>query len=158
MRISLSVNNTSVEQEVEPRVLLVDLIRDDLRLTGTKVGCDTGQCGTCTVLLDGRAVKSCSMLAVQAEGTQITTIEGANAETGLTDLQEALWKEHGVQCGYCTPGMVLALQDLLATNKAPTEQEVRCGLAGNLCRCTGYQSVVRATLALTGQTGGDDNV
>jgi carbon-monoxide dehydrogenase small subunit len=154
MRVSLSVNDRPVESGVEPRVLLVDFLRDNLELTGTKVGCDTGQCGSCTVLLDGRAVKSCAMLALQAEGAEVVTIEGANAEAGLTDLQAALWAQHGVQCGFCTPGVVLALQDLLTTNKTPTEDEVRSGLAGNLCRCTGYQSIVRATLALTGQNGG----
>jgi carbon-monoxide dehydrogenase small subunit len=156
MRVSLSVNNRPVESTVEPRVLLVDFLRDGLALTGTKVGCDTGQCGTCTVLLDGRAVKSCSMLAVQAEAAEITTIEGTNAASGLTELQDALWTQHAVQCGFCTPGMVLALQDLLTTNKAPTEDEVRAGLAGNLCRCTGYQSAVRAVLALTSPSGPGD--
>jgi aerobic carbon-monoxide dehydrogenase small subunit len=157
MHISLSVNERASESEVEPRTLLVDYLRDDLGLTGAKVGCDTGQCGSCTVLLDGRAVKSCSMLAVQAEGAEITTIEGANPATGLSDLQEALWTQHGVQCGFCTPGMVLSLQQLLADEKVLTEDRVRRELAGNLCRCTGYQSVVRAVLAVAGQNGAPEN-
>jgi carbon-monoxide dehydrogenase small subunit len=157
MHISLSVNERASESEVEPRTLLVDYLRDDLGLTGAKVGCDTGQCGSCTVLLDGRAVKSCSMLAVQAEGAEITTIEGANPATGLSDLQEALWTQHGVQCGFCTPGMVLSLQQLLADEKVLTEDKVRRELAGNLCRCTGYQSVVRAVLAVAGQNGAPEN-
>ncbi len=153
MRLSLSVNERAVESEVEPRALLVDYLREDLSLTGAKVGCDTGQCGSCTVLLNGRPVKSCSMLAVQAAGTEVTTIEGANPPTGLSDLQEALWAQHGVQCGFCTPGMVLSLQQLLADEKVLTEEKVRRELAGNLCRCTGYQSVVRAVLSVAGQSG-----
>jgi carbon-monoxide dehydrogenase small subunit len=154
MHISLSVNDRATESEVEPRALLVDYLREDLGLTGAKVGCDTGQCGSCTVLMGGRAVKSCAMLAVQCDGAEITTIEGANPATGLTDLQEALWTQHGVQCGFCTPGMVLALQQLLADEKVLTEEKVRRELAGNLCRCTGYQSVVRAVLSVAGQNGG----
>jgi aerobic carbon-monoxide dehydrogenase small subunit len=153
MRVSLSVNDRPVESEVEPRTLLVDYLREDLALTGAKVGCDTGQCGSCTVLLDGRSVKSCSMLAVQAEGTEITTIEGANPDAGLSDLQTALWTQHGVQCGFCTPGLVLTLHQLLADEKALTEERIRRELSGNLCRCTGYQSVVRAVLAIAGQEG-----
>ncbi|MDY7089909.1 MAG: (2Fe-2S)-binding protein [Actinomycetota bacterium] len=147
------MNERATESEVEPRTLLVDYLREGLGLTGAKVGCDTGQCGSCTVLLDGRTVKSCSMLAVQAEGAEITTIEGASPATGLTDLQEALWTQHGVQCGFCTPGMVLSLQQLLNDDKELTEDKVRRGLAGNLCRCTGYQSVVRAVLSVAGQNG-----
>ena len=119
-------------------------------LTGTKVGCDTGQCGSCAVFLDGRSVKSCSVLAVQAEGGQVTTIEGINAESGLDELQNALWEQHGVQCGFCTPGVVVSLKDLLEHNKTPTEAEIRSWLAGNLCRCTGYHSIVRAALSVTG--------
>jgi len=157
MHVSLSVNERTIESEVEPRTLLVDYLRDDLGLTGAKVGCDTGQCGSCTVLMDGRAVKSCAMLAVQAEGAEITTIEGANPATGLTNLQEALWTQHGVQCGFCTPGMVLALQQLLADEKSLTEETVRRELAGNLCRCTGYQSVVRAVLSVAGQNGAPEH-
>ncbi|MFI7603449.1 (2Fe-2S)-binding protein [Actinoplanes sp. NPDC049681] len=148
------MNDHAIDADVEPRALLVDYLREDLGLTGAKVGCDTGQCGSCTVLVDGRAVKSCAMLAVQADGADVTTIEGANPATGLSDLQEALWKEHGVQCGFCTPGMVLTLQQLLADDKAPTEAKVRRELAGNLCRCTGYQSVVRAVLSLVGRDCG----
>jgi carbon-monoxide dehydrogenase small subunit len=157
MRLSLSVNDRATESEVEPRTLLVDYLRDDLGLTGAKVGCDTGQCGSCTVLLNGRAVKSCAMLAVQAQSAEVTTIEGANPAAGLSDLQEALWKQHGVQCGFCTPGMVLSLQQVLADEKELTEDKVRRSLAGNLCRCTGYQSVVRAVLAVAGQAGASSN-
>ena len=153
MRVSLSVNGRAVSADAEPRLLLVDLVRDSLGLTGTKVGCDTGQCGSCTVLLDGRSVKSCAVLAVQADGAQVTTIEGLNPESGLDDLQTALWEQHGTQCGFCTPGVVVALKDLLEHNKTPTEAEVRSWLAGNLCRCTGYHSIVRAALAATARNG-----
>lgn len=143
MDISLSVNGKPVEASVLPHVLFVDMLRDDYGLTGAKVGCDTGQCGSCVVMVDGRSVKSCQMLAVQADGAEVTTIEGvANGE--LTPLQEALWAEHGVQCGFCTPGMVMSLTDLLEHESAPDEQAICAGIAGNLCRCTGYRSVVRA--------------
>ena len=150
MHVSLTVNGRAVTSDVEPRLLLVDLIRDTLGLTGTKVGCDTGQCGSCAVFLDGRSVKSCSVLAVQADSGQVTTIEGINAESGLDELQNALWEQHGVQCGFCTPGVVVSLKDLLEHNKTPTEAEIRSWLAGNLCRCTGYHSIVRAALSATG--------
>jgi carbon-monoxide dehydrogenase small subunit len=130
--------------EVEPRVLLVDFLRDDLGLTGTKVGCDTGQCGSCVVHLNGTSVKSCEVLALQANGADVTTIEGVNVNGDLHALQEALWAKHGLQCGFCTPGVVMSLLDLLAQNPSPTEHEIRAWLVGNLCRCTGYQSVVRA--------------
>jgi aerobic carbon-monoxide dehydrogenase small subunit len=144
MNILLSINGQTRAADVEPRVLLVDFLRENLGLTGTKVGCDTGQCGTCTVLLDGRAVKSCALLAVQAEGAEVTTVEGLGRNGQLHPLQEAFWERHGVQCGFCTPGMLLALAELLSRNPRPSEGEIRAGLEGNLCRCTGYHNVVRA--------------
>lgn len=144
MNISLNVNGHTRAADVEPRVLLVDLLRETLGLTGTKIGCDTGQCGTCTVLLDGRSVKSCTMLAVQADGAEVTTIEGLSQDGQLHALQEGFWEMHGVQCGFCTPGMVMALADLLRHNSHPSEGEIRAGLEGNLCRCTGYHNIVRA--------------
>ena len=145
--VTLTVNGTEHQLEVEPRRLLVHALRDDLGLTGTHVGCDTSNCGACTVHLDGQAVKSCTILAVQAEGAQITTIEGLGTEGGLHPLQEAFWNEHGLQCGYCTPGMIMAGAALLAENPRPTESEVRRALDGNLCRCTGYHNIVRAVLS-----------
>jgi aerobic carbon-monoxide dehydrogenase small subunit len=148
--ISLTVNDRSVRAEVEPRILLSDFLRDQLGLTGTKVGCDTGQCGTCVVHLDGVSVKSCAVLAVQADGEHVTTIEGVNPPEGLSPLQAALHKTHGTQCGFCTPGMVMSLLELLATEPDPGEGDIRAWLTGNLCRCTGYQSVVRAVLELAG--------
>jgi carbon-monoxide dehydrogenase small subunit len=144
--VQVTVNGRSREVLVEPRRLLVHLLRDDLGLTGTHVGCDTTNCGACTVHLDGEAVKSCTVLAVQADGCEVTTIEGmADGET-LHPLQEAFWKDHGLQCGYCTPGMIMAAADLLKRNPDPSEEEVRHGLEGNLCRCTGYHNIVRAVL------------
>jgi len=125
-------------------VLLVDFLRETLGLTGTKIGCDTGQCGTCTVWLDGRSVKSCTMLAVQADGAEVTTIEGLSQDGQLHALQEGFWEMHGVQCGFCTPGMVMALTDLLRHNAHPSERAIRDWLEGNLCRCTGYHNIVRA--------------
>lgn len=154
MRTALTVNGHPVRADVEPRVLLVDLLRDELGLTGSKVGCDTGQCGSCVVHLDGTSVKSCAVLAVQADSADVTTIEGVSGPGDLNALQEALRTEHGTQCGFCTPGMVMSLLELLAKNPAPGEQEIRTWLTGNLCRCTGYQSVVRAVLTLGGR-GGD---
>jgi aerobic carbon-monoxide dehydrogenase small subunit len=144
--VQVTVNGRSHEVLVEPRRLLVHLLREDLGLTGTHVGCDTSSCGACTVHLDGEAVKSCTVLAVQADGAEVTTIEGmADGET-LHPLQEAFWKDHGLQCGFCTPGMIMAAADLLRRNSDPTEEEVRHGLEGNLCRCTGYHNIVRAVL------------
>jgi carbon-monoxide dehydrogenase small subunit len=154
MRVSLSVNGRGIDAEVEPRLLLVDLLREQLGLTGTKVACDTGQCGSCAVLIGERSAKSCSMLALQAEGGEITTIEGLSAAPGLNALQEALWAQHGVQCGFCTPGVIVALHDLLTHHDAPDEAEIRAALAGNLCRCTGYHSIVRAVLSMTSTTTG----
>jgi carbon-monoxide dehydrogenase small subunit len=146
--LSLEVNDRAVSVEVEPRTLLVQLLRDTLRLTGTHVGCDTGQCGACTVHMDGRAIKSCTILAVQAAGRKVTTIEGVAAPGGeLHPMQAAFREHHGLQCGFCTPGMVMTAIDLAATKPDLTEAEVRSGLDGNLCRCTGYHNIVKAVLA-----------
>ena len=144
--VRLRVNGVEQSIDVEPRLLLVHAIRDNLGLTGTHVGCDTSNCGACTVHLDGRAVKSCTVLAVQADGSSVTTIEGMGTEEDLHPLQEAFWNDHGLQCGYCTPGMIMAAAGLLADNPNPTEAEVRKGLEGNLCRCTGYHNIVKAVL------------
>ncbi len=146
-RLTLRVNGISHTLEVEPRTLLVQALRDDLDLTGTHVGCDTSQCGACTVHLDGRAVKSCTVLAVQAEGHEITTIEGMGTAAAMHPLQQAFWQLHGLQCGFCTPGMIMTAADLLAGNPDPTEEEIRHALEGNLCRCTGYQNIVDAIQA-----------
>ncbi|GAA2690971.1 (2Fe-2S)-binding protein [Streptomyces aculeolatus] len=146
-RISVTVDGTTYEDDVEPRLLLVHYLRDRLGLTGTPVGCDTGNCGACTVDVSGASVKSCSMLAVQADGAEVTTIQGLAADGRWHPLQRAFHEEHGLQCGYCTPGMILAARDLLRANPHPTAEEVRHGLEGNLCRCTGYQNIVRAVLA-----------
>ncbi len=145
-RVSLMVNGVQYAEEVEPRMLLVHLVRDRLGLTGTHVGCDTSNCGACTIHLDGEAVKSCTVLAVQADGSNVTTIEGMGTEDDLHPLQEAFWNNHGLQCGYCTPGMIMAGADLLDKNPDPSEEEVREALAGNLCRCTGYHNIVKAVL------------
>lgn len=145
MRLTLSVNGQRREDDVEPRLLLVHYLRDVAGLTGTHVGCETSLCGACTVLLDGRAVKSCTMLAVQAEGASVTTIEGLTAADGvLHPLQEGFWEEHGLQCGYCTPGMIMVSADLLKRKPNPSEAEIRHAIEGNLCRCTGYQHIVTA--------------
>ena len=146
-RVALTVNGVQYTEEVEPRLLLVDLIRDRLGLTGTHVGCDTSNCGACTLHLDGDAVKSCTVLAVQADGCEVTTIEGLGTEDDLHPLQEAFWNNHGLQCGFCTPGMIMAGADLLNKNPKPSEEEVREALAGNLCRCTGYHNIVKAVQA-----------
>ena len=142
--ISLTVNGTQYTNEVEPRLLLAQYLREVLDLTGTHIGCDTTTCGACTVLLNGAAVKSCNLFAVQANGGQITTIEGLARDGQLHPLQEGFWEEHGLQCGFCTPGMIMAAYDLLQRNPNPSEQEIRHGLAGNLCRCTGYHNIVKA--------------
>ena len=142
--VTITVNGQPRTQEVEPRLLLVHLLRDGLGLTGTNVGCDTSQCGACTVLLDGDAVKSCTVLAVQADGSSVTTIEGLAANGALHPMQTAFWEKHGLQCGFCTPGMIVAAADLLKRNPHPTEDEIRHGLEGNLCRCTGYHNIVKA--------------
>ena len=147
VRVSMTVNGAQESADVEPRLLLVHFLRETLGLTGTHVGCDTSNCGACTVHLNGEAVKSCTLLAVQADGAEIKTIEGMGQEGALHPLQEAFWEHHGLQCGYCTPGMIMASADLLQRNPSPTEQEVREALAGNLCRCTGYHNIVKAVLA-----------
>jgi len=144
--VTLNVNGVEHRLDVEPRLLLVHALRDNLGLTGTHVGCDTSNCGACTIHMDGRAVKSCTVLAVQADGAALTTIEGLASESELHPLQEAFWNDHGLQCGYCTPGMIMAAAGLLAENPNPTEEEVRHGLEGNLCRCTGYHNIVKAVL------------
>ena len=146
MRISMTVNRAEQESEVEPRTLLAYHLREGLGLTGTNIGCDTSSCGACTVLVDGESVKSCTMLAVQADGAAITTIEGLANGTGLAPMQRAFQECHGLQCGFCTPGMVLAAMSLLSEQPHPTDDEVRIGLEGNLCRCTGYMNIVKAVL------------
>jgi aerobic carbon-monoxide dehydrogenase small subunit len=146
--VSITVNGQTHEVSVPPHRLLVDFLRDDLGLTGTKVGCESGQCGACTILLDGVSVKGCTVLAAQADGAQVTTIEGLATNGALTKVQTALWEEHGVQCGYCTPAMVLAMTDLLSTNPHPSEHEIRKSMDGIICRCGVYQNVVRAVQTL----------
>jgi len=146
MRVSMTINGQPQEHDVEPRLLLVDYIRRVVGLTGTNVGCDTSSCGACTVLLDGESVKSCTLLAAQARDRRITTIEGLAGEDGLHPVQAAFQAHHGLQCGFCTPGMVLAAVSLIAENKDLTEEDVRLGLEGNLCRCTGYHNIVKAIL------------
>jgi len=145
--ISLTVNGTQRDLDVEPRRLLVQAIREELDLTGTHVGCDTSQCGACTVHVDGMAVKSCTMLAVQADGTSVTTIEGLATDGALHPLQAAFWEKHGLQCGFCTPGMIMTAADLLARNSDPSDEEIRHAIEGNMCRCTGYQNIVAAVRA-----------
>jgi aerobic carbon-monoxide dehydrogenase small subunit len=144
VRVSMSVNGEPREADVEPRLLLVHFLRENLGLTGTHVGCDTSNCGACTCHLDGQAVKSCTVLAVQADGSEVLTIEGLGQEDNLHPMQEAFWEKHGLQCGYCTPGMIMASTDLLKRNPDPSEHEIREALAGNLCRCTGYHNIVKA--------------
>ena len=153
--VRLVVNGEVHELEVEPRLLLVHALRDKLGLTGTHVGCDTSNCGACTVHLDGQAVKSCTVLAVQADGSDVTTIEGLGTPDNLHPVQEAFWEHHGLQCGYCTPGMIMAGADLLKRNPDPSEEEVRRALEGNLCRCTGYVNIVRAVLAAAAELRGE---
>jgi carbon-monoxide dehydrogenase small subunit len=140
----MTVNNTSYEREVEPRTLLVDFLRDDLGLTGTNIGCDTSQCGACTVHIDGAAVKSCTVLAAQADGASITTIEGLSINGELHPMQRAFTEKHALQCGFCTPGMIMTAVKLVESYPEPTEGQIRHGLEGNLCRCTGYQNIVKA--------------
>ncbi len=152
MEIKVTVNGKKFTSDVEPRTLLVHYIREVLNLTGTNVGCDTSSCGACSLHLDGEAVKSCTVLAVQADGTNITTIEGMAAADGtLHPMQQAFMENHGLQCGFCTPGMVMAATSLLEENPNPTEEEVRIGLEGNLCRCTGYHNIVKAVMAAAGK-------
>jgi carbon-monoxide dehydrogenase small subunit len=142
--ITVTVNGQPVTREVVSRQLLVHFIREDLALTGTHIGCDTTSCGACTVLLDGVAVKSCTMFAVQADGARVGTIEGVAVDGQLHPIQEGFWEKHGLQCGFCTPGMIMSAKYLLATNPNPTEEEIRFGISGNLCRCTGYNKIVEA--------------
>ncbi|WP_330324036.1 (2Fe-2S)-binding protein [Streptomyces pseudovenezuelae] len=152
-RISAKVDGTVYQDEVEPRLLLIHYLRDRLGLTGTPIGCDTSNCGACTVDLDGASVKSCSVLAVQADGGEVTTVEGLATDGEWTGLQRAFHERHALQCGYCTPGMLMAARDLLRENPHPTPDEVRHALEGNLCRCTGYQNIVRAVLAAAETAG-----
>ena len=143
-KVSVTVNGKVRTADVEPRTLLVHFLRETLNLTGTHVGCDTSQCGSCTVLVDGRSAKSCTLFAVQADGSAVSTIEGLGKDGQLHPLQEGFWEEHGLQCGYCTPGMIMSAANLLADNPAPSEQQIREGISGNFCRCTGYQHIVNA--------------
>jgi carbon-monoxide dehydrogenase small subunit len=142
--VTLTINGESVTRSVEARTLLVHFIREDLSLTGTHIGCDTTSCGACTVLMNGKPVKSCTVFAVQAEGAALETIEGVAAGGELHPLQEGFWEKHGLQCGYCTPGMIITARDFLTKNPNPTEDEIRRGISGNLCRCTGYNKIVEA--------------
>ena len=151
--ISVEVNGTTYEREVEPRTLLVHFLREELGLTGTNVGCETSLCGACTVHMDGLAVKSCTQLAVQADGTKITTIEGLADGGDLHPMQQAFWDEHALQCGYCTPGMIMAAAKVVEDNPGATEDDIRRGLKGNLCRCTGYHNIVKAVAAAAGNGG-----
>ncbi len=150
--ISLTVNQKPVSAEVEPRTLLVELLREHLALTGTHVGCDTSQCGACTVLVDGKSVKSCTMLAVEADGSDVTTIEGLAKDGKLHPMQQAFHEHHGLQCGFCTPGMVISAVDLLKRNREPSETQVREWLEGNICRCTGYHNIVKAVMSCAAAT------
>ena len=142
--VKVTVNGVAHSHEVEPRLLLVHLLRDVLGLTGTHVGCDTSNCGACTILMNGKAIKSCTLLAVQADGASLTTVEGLAQDGNLHPIQEGFWEEHGLQCGFCTPGMMMTALDLLQRTPDPTEQQIRMGLEGNLCRCTGYQHIVNS--------------
>ena len=155
VEIHLSVNGAPHHDEVEPRLLLVHYLRETLGLTGTHVGCDTSQCGACTVLLDGKSVKSCTVLAVQADGAEVTTIEGVATAEGMHPVQQAFHQEHGLQCGFCTPGMVMAAIDLLQRTPNPTDEQIRTGLEGNLCRCTGYHNIVKAVKAASEKMAGE---
>ena len=156
--ISATVNGRTYKNEVEPRTLLVHYLRDQLNLTGTHVGCDTSQCGACTVLMDGISVKSCTVLAAQADGAEITTIEGLAKGSQLHPIQEGFWEKHGLQCGFCTPGMIMSAYDLLQNNPNPSEEEIRHGLEGNLCRCTGYQNIVKAVQYAAAKMRGEEVV
>ncbi|MEO8438337.1 MAG: (2Fe-2S)-binding protein [Chloroflexota bacterium] len=155
--ITVTVNGEAHEADVEPRLLLVHLLRDTLGLTGTHVGCDTSNCGACTVHVDGESAKSCTMLAVQADGREIKTIEGMADGATLHPLQQAFWDQHGLQCGFCTPGMIMQSAWLLADNPNPTEQEIRWGISGNLCRCTGYVNIVKAIQQAAGALSASDS-
>ena len=149
--VDVTVNGEHHSRDVEPRMLLVSFLRDELGLTGAHVGCDTTNCGACTVHVDGESVKSCTLLAAQCDGAEITTVEGLAKNGSLHPVQQGFWDQHGLQCGYCTPGMIMAAADLLQRNPTPSEEEIRQGLEGNLCRCTGYHNIVRAVQAASGQ-------
>ena len=154
MEVSITVNGKVHVADVEPRLLLADFLRSEIGLTGTNVGCDTSQCGACTVHMDGMAVKSCTVLAVQADGTSVMTIEGLASKGTLHPMQQAFWNEHGLQCGFCTPGMIMSAVKLVEGNPAITEEQVRHGLEGNFCRCTGYENIVKAVLSGARTMGG----
>ena len=156
MKVSMTVNGRSHERDVEPRLLLVHFLRDELGLTGTNIGCDTSQCGACTVHLNGMAVKSCTCLAAQADGAEIRTIEGLASNGELHPMQQAFWDNHGLQCGYCTPGMIMAAVKLVESNPNLTDADIRHGLEGNICRCTGYQNIVRSVQAAAAVMAGGD--
>ncbi|RMG91927.1 MAG: (2Fe-2S)-binding protein [Chloroflexi bacterium] len=156
MKITVTVNGTTYERDVEPRTLLVHFLRDELGLTGTNIGCDTSQCGACTIHMNGLAVKSCTTLAVQADGAEITTIEGLAQNGELHPMQKAFWENHALQCGYCTPGMIMAATKLVENNPNITEEEIRHGLEGNICRCTGYENIVKAVKAAAAEMAGGD--
>ncbi|MBD5605328.1 MAG: (2Fe-2S)-binding protein [Candidatus Eremiobacteraeota bacterium] len=156
-QIEIDVNGAHHSVPVEPRLLLVHLLRDKLELTGTHVGCDTSSCGACTVLLNGESVKSCTMFAVQADGSAVITIEGIGASDALHPMQEAFWKMHGLQCGYCTPGMIVSAVDLLRRNPDPSDDEIRAGIEGNLCRCTGYENIIRAVRSAAAALRNDES-
>ena len=153
-KISLTINGKPHTDEVEPRLLLIHYLREIVGLTGPHIGCETSTCGACTVMLDGKAVKSCTMFAVQVQGHQVLTIEGLAADGKLDPMQEAFWNEHGLLCGFCTPGMILTAKQLLADNPSPTDEEIRHGLHGNICRCTGYQHIINAVKAAAGKVEG----
>ncbi len=152
--ITVTVNGKAHQSEVEPRMLLVHYLREELNLTGTKVGCDTSQCGACVVRMNGSTIKSCTCLAVQADGAEITTIEGVAQDGNLHPVQEAFWNNHGLQCGYCTAGMIMTVTELIQRNPHPSAEEVRAGLEGNICRCTGYHNIVKSALAAAEAMGG----
>jgi len=156
MKVSMTVNGRSHERDVEPRLLLVHFLRDELGLTGTNIGCDTSQCGACTVHMNGMAVKSCTCLAAQADGAEIRTIEGLASNGELHPMQQAFWDNHGLQCGYCTPGMIMAAVKLVESNPNLTDADIRHGLEGNICRCTGYQNIVRSVQAAAAVMAGGD--
>jgi aerobic carbon-monoxide dehydrogenase small subunit len=158
MKIAVTVNGTRYERDVEPRTLLVHFLREDLGLTGAHIGCDTSQCGACTVHMDGRSLKSCTCLAAQADGHEVTTIEGVTTDGELHPIQQQIWDKHGLQCGYCTPGIVMSSLSLLKTNPNPTDEEIREGLQGNICRCTGYQGIIAAVRAVAEQASVTEQV
>ncbi len=156
MKVTITVNGISYQRDIEPRMLLVQFLREELGLTGTKVGCDTSQCGACTVHVNGQALKSCTYLAVQADGTEVTTIEGLTPADELHPVQQSFWENHGLQCGFCTPGMIMMTTALLEEHPNPTDDQIRHALEGNICRCTGYQNIVKAVKAVSAAGAGAD--